>query len=67
LKYIFYKLYLVYEKGFWRIPKIMRKTLMLDNGKEFSQFKQVEEKTGFWIYFSSSNSCKVLKIKTTNK
>jgi IS30 family transposase len=45
----------------------MRKTLMLDNGKEFSQFKQVEEKTGFWIYFSSSNSCKVLKIKTTNK
>jgi IS30 family transposase len=28
----------------------MRKTLMLDNGKEFSQFKQVEEKTGFCVY-----------------
>jgi len=45
----------------------MSKAFTLDNGKEFSQFKQVEEKTGFCIYFSASNSCKVLKIKTTNK
>ena len=43
-------------KAFKRIPKVMRKTLTVDNGKEFSQFKQLEEKTGFCIYFADPYS-----------
>ena len=39
-------------KAFWRVPKVMRKTLTVDNGKEFSLFKQLEEKTGLTIYFA---------------
>jgi len=39
-------------KAFWRVPKVMRKTLTIDNGKEFSQFKKLEEKTGLTIYFT---------------
>jgi len=39
-------------KAFWRVPKVMRKTLTVDNGKEFSQFKKLEEKTGLTIYFA---------------
>jgi IS30 family transposase len=38
-------------KAFRHIPKVMRKTLTVDNGKEFSHFKELEEKTGFCIYF----------------
>jgi len=30
----------------------MRKTHTLDNGKEFSWFKKLEEKTGLTIYFA---------------
>lgn len=43
-------------KAFQRIPKKIRKTLTLDNGKEFSQFKQLEEKTGLCIYFADPYS-----------
>jgi IS30 family transposase len=39
-------------KAFWRVPKAMRKTLTVDNGKEFSLFKEIEEKTGLTIYFA---------------
>jgi transposase, IS30 family len=39
-------------KAFYRIPKLMRKTLTVDNGKEFAKFKRLEEKTGLAIYFA---------------
>ena len=37
---------------FCTIPRKMRKTLTLDNGSEFAQFKKVEENTGLDIYFA---------------
>jgi transposase, IS30 family len=37
---------------FRHIPRKMRKTLTVDNGSEFAQFKQYEEKTGLEIYFA---------------
>lgn len=43
-------------KAFWRIPKKMRKTLTLDNGKEFSRFKELEDKTGLIVYFADPYS-----------
>ncbi len=43
-------------RAFDRIPKRMRKTLTVDNGKEFAQFKQLEKKTGFCIYFADPYS-----------
>jgi IS30 family transposase len=45
-------------KAFSRIPKWFRKTLTVDNGKEFSQFKQLEEKTGLSIYFADPYSAR---------
>jgi IS30 family transposase len=42
--------------AFERIPKKMRKTLTVDNGKEFAQFKQLEKMTGFCIYFANPYS-----------
>lgn len=39
-------------KSFWRIPRTMRLTLTVDNGKEFSQFKELESKTGLMVYFA---------------
>jgi transposase, IS30 family len=39
-------------KSFRRIPKFLRKTLTLDNGKEFSQFKMLETNTGLEVYFA---------------
>jgi len=39
-------------KAFWRIPRKMRQTLTVDNGKEFSQFKEFEAKTGLRVYFA---------------
>lgn len=39
-------------RAFSSIPRIMRKTLTVDNGSEFAQFKEQEEKTGFEIYFA---------------
>jgi IS30 family transposase len=38
------------------IPNLMRKTLTVDNGKEFARFKQLEQKTGFSIYFADPYS-----------
>ena len=43
-------------KAFRRVPKVMRKTLTVDNGKEFAYFKQLEKKTGFSIYFADPYS-----------
>jgi IS30 family transposase len=35
-----------------RIPRALRKTLTLDNGKEFARFKQIEQATRLSIYFA---------------
>ncbi len=43
-------------KALQRIPKKMLKTLTVDNGKEFSGFKELEEKTGLSIYFADPYS-----------
>lgn len=37
---------------FWGIPKKMRQTLTVDNGREFSNFKELENKTGLTVYFA---------------
>ncbi len=39
-------------KAFCRIPKKMRQTLTVDNGKEFARFKELENKTGLTVYFA---------------
>ena len=44
------------RKAFRRIPKKLRKTLTVDNGKEFSGFKELEEKTGLTVYFADPYS-----------
>jgi IS30 family transposase len=38
--------------SFWRFPKALRQTLTVDNGKEFSRFKELEAKTGLTVYFA---------------
>jgi len=38
--------------SFWRLPKALRHTLTVDNGKEFSRFKELEAKTGLTVYFA---------------
>lgn len=38
--------------SFQKLPRLMRQTLTLDNGKEFSQFKELEAETGLKIYFA---------------
>ena len=43
-------------KAFWRIPKTMRKTLTVDNGREFAYFKELENKTGLTVYFADPYS-----------
>jgi len=43
-------------KAFTRIPKKMRQTLTVDNGKEFSRFKELEYKTGLTVYFADPYS-----------
>ena len=43
-------------KAFWQVPKLMRKTLTVDNGKEFSRFKELEKKTGLCISFAAPYS-----------
>jgi transposase, IS30 family len=37
---------------FRRTPRALRQTLTVDNGKEFSQFKELETKTGLEVYFA---------------
>jgi IS30 family transposase len=39
-------------KSFRKLPRTMRQTLTVDNGKEFSQFKELESKTGLTVYFA---------------
>lgn len=43
-------------RSFRSIPRKMRKTLTVDNGSEFAQFKEYEEKTGLDIYFAKPYS-----------
>lgn len=39
-------------KCFRRMPRRLRRTLTVDNGKEFSQFKEIEARTGLSVYFA---------------
>lgn len=43
-------------KAFQKIPKQVRQTLTLDNGKEFAEFKRIEKQTGLSVYFSDPYS-----------
>jgi transposase, IS30 family len=43
-------------KAFKEIPRAMRLTLTLDNGTEFSQFKELEAETGLTVYFADPYS-----------
>lgn len=38
--------------AFRRIPRTLRMTLTVDNGKEFARFKHIEEQTGLSVYFA---------------
>ena len=38
--------------SFHKLPRLMRQTLTVDNGKEFSQFKELEARTGLKVYFA---------------
>lgn len=38
--------------AFQKLPRLMRQTLTVDNGKEFSQFKELKAKTGLEVYFA---------------
>lgn len=42
--------------AFRRIPKAMRHTLTLDNGREFAGFRDIEKKTGLTVYFADPYS-----------
>lgn len=46
------------NRGTWRafrwIPPDLRKTLTVDNGKEFSGFQQIERELGFSVYFADA-------------
>ena len=42
--------------AFKRIPKTLRHTLTLDNGKEFARFKEIEKNTGLVVYFADPYS-----------
>jgi transposase, IS30 family len=39
-------------KAFGPIPRVMRKTLTLDNGSEFANFKELEKKARLAVYFA---------------
>ena len=41
---------------FHRLPKPWRRTLTLDNGREFAAFKQVERATGLSVFFADPYS-----------
>lgn len=47
------------EKANWALkglPRFMRKTLTLDNGKEFAKFKLIQQQTGLRIFFADPYS-----------
>lgn len=39
-------------RAFTRLPRVMRQTLTVDNGSEFSQFKELEKKARLTVYFA---------------
>ena len=41
---------------FKHVPKRLRQTLTLDNGKEFARFREIEKKTGLTVYFADPYS-----------
>lgn len=43
-------------KAFRKIPRLLRHTLTVDNGKEFSDFKELEIKTNLKIFFADPYS-----------
>lgn len=43
-------------KAFRKVPNVFRHTLTVDNGKEFSDFKTIENKTGLSVYFADPYS-----------
>lgn len=44
------------NRAFRRIPRGLRHTLTLDNGKEFARFREIENGTGLAIYFADPYS-----------
>lgn len=42
--------------AFKRVPKALRHTLTLDNGREFARFKDIEKETGLTVYFADPYS-----------
>jgi len=43
-------------RAFKSVPKKLRHTLTLDNGKEFARFKDIEKNTGLAVYFADPYS-----------
>jgi IS30 family transposase len=43
-------------RSFRKVPRVFRHTLTVDNGKEFSRFKELEAKTGLTVYFADPYS-----------
>ena len=39
-----------------RVPPILRKTLTVDNGKEFARFKTIQKQTGLRVFFADPYS-----------
>jgi IS30 family transposase len=46
----------VVSSAFRRIPATLRKTLTLDNGKEFARFRDIEKQSGLRVYFADPYS-----------
>ncbi len=44
------------QQLFRKIPKVQRKTMTFDNGKEFAGFKALEKSVGFRCYFADPYS-----------
>jgi IS30 family transposase len=42
--------------AFRRIPRALRHTLTLDNGREFTRFRDIEKGTGLAVYFADPYS-----------
>ena len=46
----------VATSAFERVPKTLRHTLTLDNGKEFARFRDIERGAGLTVYFAAPYS-----------
>lgn len=44
------------SSAFRRVPRSLRKTLTLDNGKEFARFRDIEKSSGLRVYFADPYS-----------